>query len=296
MNLHLWEFKNLWKRHGDALEKIKEKNITGSSLKKRIGKQNFILYASTMPVAASSPQLGFITLNGERIAYSVFRSKRRKRTLAFKVERDGSLRILVPYTAKLGSIEKVLEKRAPWIVRERDTRKRGNFIDEFTDGAKFSYLGHTCVLRVTHGGDAGRSCALSPRVLHVHVPEEGLSPKNLREEVRLEILLWIKKRARAKLKKRLDNWAKRLGVAYKKLVITSPQQRWGSCSADNIIRLNWRLMMAPLPILDYVAAHELCHIRHKDHSARFWKFLEQAMPDYGLRRKALRSIERDLII
>jgi predicted metal-dependent hydrolase len=270
------------------------KNI--NPLKKGIGKQSSIPYAGNMPKVAPSAQTGFIILNGERIAYSVFRSKRRKRTISFKVECDMSLRILAPYSVTPRSIEKILHKRASWIAREREMRKTVNSTEVFTDGATFSYLGYPCVLRVTQGKGASRSCLLSPRVLRVHVPEEGLSPENLREEVRLEILLWIKKRARAKLKKRLDLWAKRLGVTYKKFVITNPERRWGSCSADNVIRLNWRLMMASLSTLDYVAAHELCHTRHKNHSKYFWRFLEQAMPDYKMRRKVLRRIERNLMV
>jgi predicted metal-dependent hydrolase len=245
---------------------------------------------------ASIAESGFIILNEERIAYSVFRSKKRKRTIAFKIERDASLRILAPFRASVGSIEEILKKRASWIARERAARKTGDAKKEFTNGSLFPYLGYPCMLRVTQGKEALGSCILSPHVLHVHVPDEELSPETLRQEVRLEILLWIKKRARAKLRKRLDLWAKRLGVSYKKLVIVNPEQRWGSCSADNIIRLNWRLMTVSLPILDYVAAHELCHIRHKNHSPRFWGFLAQAIPDYKMRRKILRRIERNLVI
>jgi predicted metal-dependent hydrolase len=245
---------------------------------------------------SKAPSDGFIILNGEWVHFSVFRSKRRKRTIAFKIERDGNVRVLAPCLATLGGIEKTLEKRASWIMRERAMRKKQGGREEFTDGAVFSYLGYPCVLSVTQGGKAPSSCLLRSRRLRVHVPEEKLSPENLQHEVRLEILLWIKKRARTKLKKRLDFWAERLGVRYKKLVVTNPEQRWGSCSVDNIVRLNWRLMMAPLQILDYVVAHELCHIRHKNHSPRFWGFLAEAMPDYQMRRRALRHVERNLVV
>jgi len=236
---------------------------------------------------------GFITLNGERIDYSVVRSKRRLRTIAFAFGRGADLRVLAPWVASPASIEKILYKRAPWILRERQLRKRDDGKPEYSDGATFSFLGHPCVLKVTQGQGAA-SCRLAPYALHVHVAEENLSPEDLQHEVRLEILLWVKKRARTKLKKRLDFWAKRLGVKYSKFILANPEQRWGSCSPDNTIRLNWRLMMAPLPILDYVAAHELCHVRHKNHSARYWAFLAAAMPDYRERRKVLRGLERHL--
>ena len=244
----------------------------------------------------SAPDTGCLTLNGVVVAFSVFRSKRRKRTIAFKMERDGSLKVLAPFSASLASITKILHKRAPWIARELADRKHALPENDFTDGSVFSYLGHSYTLRVTQGGEAPRSCLLCPRVLRVHVPNgQALSQGTLQQEVRLEILLWIKKRARIKFKKRLDLWAERLGVRYKKLIVTAPERRWGSCSVDNIIRLNWRLMTAPLPILDYVVAHELCHVRHKNHAARFWAFLAQAMPDCQARRKTLRRLECGII-
>jgi predicted metal-dependent hydrolase len=249
-----------------------------------------------MPKTIPNPETGVFNLGGAEIAFSIFRSKKRKRTIAFKVERDAGLHILAPCSASLGGILKILQKSGPKIARECEARKKDHPEKEFTDGSVIPYLGHSCALRVTHGGMAMPSCHLSPHVFHVHVPEEKLSQESLRQEVRLEILLWIKKRARVKFKRRLDLWAERLGVRYKKLIVTDPEHRWGSCSVDNIIRLNWRLMLSPLPILDYVVAHELCHVRHKNHSQRFWGFLSQAMPDYKTRRKYLRAIERRLML
>lgn len=244
----------------------------------------------------SNPESGFVVLEGEQVAFSIFRSRKRKRTIAFKLERDASLRVLTPYSTSLKSVIKVLEKRSAWIVRELAERKKAAPSDAFSDGAVFPYMGHACALRVTQGDAAARSCLLSPRGLRVHVPDESLTREALREEVRLEILLWIKKRARVKFKRRLDFWAERLGVSYKKLIVSGPMRRWGSCSVDNIIRLNWRLMMAPLAVIDYVVAHELSHVRHKNHSPHFWGFLVQEMPDCQARRKVLRNLERGLMI
>lgn len=243
----------------------------------------------------SEPETGFITLGDEQIPFSVFRSRKRRRTIAFRMEHDKSLRVLAPFSARMGTLAKILQNRAPWIRRELG-RKESAPQNGFTDGAAFFYLGYHCTLRVTQGMHAPRSCFLSPRVLHVHVPDKNLSPENLEQEVRLEILLWLKKRARMKLKKRLDLWAARMDVTYRKFVISDPRHRWGSCSADDVIRLNWRLMLAPLPVIDYVVAHELAHVRHKNHSPRFWGFLARYMPDAGARRKKLRSLERGLVL
>jgi predicted metal-dependent hydrolase len=119
-----------------------------------------------------------------------------------------------------------------------------------------------------------------------NLPTDNIS----QEDIRLEILLWLKKRAKAKFQKRVDFWAKRLGVRYQKMVVANAERRWGSCSAENVIRLSWRLIMAPLPILDYVVVHELCHVRHKNHGPQFWGQVEGAVPEYKARRKRLRAI------
>jgi len=241
-------------------------------------------------------ETGIVAIAGEEVAFSVTRSRRRKRTIAFKMEQGEGLKVIAPYSTSLRALTRILQRRAAWIARELSDQKKVFAQSDFTDGSVFSYLGHSYTLRVTQADKGAQSCSLLPRIMHVHVPDLSLSPDNLRQEVRLEILLWLKRRARDKLKKRCDLWAQKLGVDYKKLIIAGPLQRWGSCSVDNVIRLNWRLMLAPLPVIDYVVAHELSHIRHKNHSPQFWGFLGQVMPDYKARRKILRSVERQLVI
>ena len=204
--------------------------------------------------------------------------------------------MLAPLSASLRSLQRIFEKRSSWIKKERALQASNNLRPGFTDGSFFPYLGCRCVLFVSQGMERPRSCALGIKRFHVHVPDTSMSAEGLRDEVRLELLLWIKKRARIKLKKRLDFWAQRLRVDYKRFVLSNPKRRWGSCSCDNVIRLNWRLMLAPLPVVDYVVAHELCHVRHKNHSVRFWSALAEGMPDYKDRRKQLRRIEKALEI
>jgi predicted metal-dependent hydrolase len=244
------------------------------------------------------PDAGFITVNGEPVPFAVVRSKKRKRTIAFRMEQDASLRVLAPASASIGFVTRFLESRAPWVAQRLAERRAVGERATFADGSRFMYLGHACTLRVTQGLSCGDApfCKLLPWRIHVHVPSDKLAGNTLRDEVRLELTLWLRKRARRLLKRRLDLWAARMDLDYKKLIVTDPAQRWGSCSADNIIRLNWRLMLAPLAILDYVVAHELCHVRHKNHSARFWSHLARFMPDSMGRRRALRRIERELVI
>lgn len=81
----------------------------------------------------------------------------------------------------------------------------------------------------------------------------------------------------------------RIGVSYKNLALSNAKGRWGSCSAMGRLRLNWRLVMAPLEVIDYVIVHELAHLKELNHSQRFWAVVETALPSYRREKKWLKE-------
>jgi predicted metal-dependent hydrolase len=94
--------------------------------------------------------------------------------------------------------------------------------------------------------------------------------------------------ARVEATRRLDAAAAALGTGYERLSIRDQRTRWGSCSAEGAIAINWRLLLAPDGILDYVVWHEACHLAVLDHSPRFWALLERHRPGYRDERRWLR--------
>lgn len=100
---------------------------------------------------------------------------------------------------------------------------------------------------------------------------------------------WLIKKAEEYLPKRLMELAQKLGVRYKKVQVKDVKSRWGSCSSKGTISLNWRLIMAPSEVIDYVLIHELAHIVHPNHSKYFWKYVATFCPDYKLHRSWLRK-------
>ena len=96
--------------------------------------------------------------------------------------------------------------------------------------------------------------------------------------------------ARNVFTERLNHFAPRLGVQWTRLSLSNADTRWGSASADGRIRLNWRLIHLSLDMVDYVVVHELSHLRHMDHSPRFWDVVASVMPDHRERRQALRQV------
>ena len=247
-------------------------------------------------------EVGEIQLGDRRITVTVARSRRRRRSIAFVMESPSTLKITAPIRASLLSIQSVIHKQTGWIRRRLAEFQRLATVqpltmaNDYKDGSPVTYLGRAYTLSIMHNQAIPQGCRLLPHRLLVNLHAENLAPKDLKAEVRLEIMLWLKKRAKDKFHKRMDFWAARLGVGYRKLVIANAERRWGSCNVQNAIRLNWRLVLAPLPILDYVVVHELCHVLNKNHGPRFWGQVGSVMPDYKARRKHLRSIGCGLVL
>lgn len=98
-----------------------------------------------------------------------------------------------------------------------------------------------------------------------------------------------KEAARRYIPQRVAYFAERMGVSYGKITIREQKTRWGSCSSAGNLNFNWKLMLMPREVLDYVVVHELAHRREMNHSARFWAIVEEVLPDYRERRAALRE-------
>lgn len=96
------------------------------------------------------------------------------------------------------------------------------------------------------------------------------------------------------LTERTAYWAERMGVTYGRITIREQVTRWGSCSSRGNLNYNWKLVLVPEELLDYVVVHELAHRREMNHSKRFWEIVEKEMPDYRQRRKALKGYENQI--
>lgn len=127
---------------------------------------------------------------------------------------------------------------------------------------------------------------LGTRAIELFVP-----PAWLAQPTRLQRLLRdaLKHAALEDARAILDQEAQRLGVSYTGPRIADQKTLWGSCTAQGLISLSWRLVMAPPEVLRYVAVHELCHVRHHDHGERFWKLVARQMPDFETHRRWLRE-------
>lgn len=245
----------------------------------------------THPRANRRAQLG-----AAQVAYELRRSARR--TIGFSVGQDG-LTVSAPRWVPFSEIEIALKEKSNWIVRklaqaqERLQRLEQNRI-VWRDGATLPYLGQpmTVVLSARYGLGRGATAMLqgdpadppSGDALRLRV---ALAPGAGAPQIGGAVQAWLTRQARRLFQQRLDQFAPRLGVEWRRLVLSSASTRWGSANANGSIRLNWRLIHFHLAAIDYVVVHELSHLRVMDHSPRFWALVESVLPDYAARKALL---------
>lgn len=121
----------------------------------------------------------------------------------------------------------------------------------------------------------------------IHVPgDAGSAPRRLRQ--------WLVDEAKRDLDARVAYHARRLGVQPKRIAVRDQASRWGSCSTTRVLSFSWRLLLAPPPILDYVAAHEVAHLAEMNHGPRFWALVKKTLPDYDISKRWLQVYGLDL--
>jgi restriction system protein len=109
-------------------------------------------------------------------------------------------------------------------------------------------------------------------------------------EVRASLVRWFTDRASQRLPERVERWRRKAGVPAPAVVVKDQRKRWGSCDRRGVVRFNWRIIQAPMRLVDYVVAHELCHLAHKDHDRAYWSLLGRVLPDYDDRRRQLAAL------
>ena len=203
----------------------------------------------------------------------------KRRTIALIIERDGSLTVRAPKRATLLDIKKFIHEKSGWIVR---TRERLRPIIEtpkkqFSEGEKFLFLGSEYELKL-----------VTPQRPALKFEDQFSLRHTAQKNAEMFFTRWYKEQALSVFSERVHSYANLHGFQPKKVKVTSAKTRWGSCSSNGNLNFTWRLVMAPLEVIDYVVIHELAHLRVKNHSSKFWKLVESIDKEYKVKRKWLR--------
>ncbi|CUH40484.1 hypothetical protein JSE7799_03217 [Jannaschia seosinensis] len=200
------------------------------------------------------------------------RRSARARRLSLRVGRsDGRVTLSLPVGASLVDAQAFVAEQAGWIARHVAAAPPPRVVRV---GATLPVLGREIPVIV----GPGRSARLNGTSIAV-ADDDRAGP---RVKALLQTL------ARTHLAEAVDRHSAALGIAPTRMTLRDTRSRWGSCSSRRELMFSWRLVMAPAEVLDYVAAHEVAHLRHMDHSPRFWAQVAALMPDYAPRRDWLR--------
>jgi hypothetical protein len=235
---------------------------------------------------------GVASAGGRAFAYRLHRVPQRKH-VHLLVDEDGTLQVRVPYRYPQAALAGLIRENAAWIGRAlaaASERKRNR--PNLETGTVLPFGDERLRLEV----HPVQEDLFGPRVfqagwvrrwratLEVHPSGEET------EDVRGLLEGWYRGEAKRHLPRRLRDWGRRLALLPRSVTIRGQKSRWGSCSQRGGISLNWRLMLLPEELTDYVLVHELCHLRHLDHSERFWALVRTWVPDYRAKEARLKAV------
>lgn len=218
----------------------------------------------------------------EDLPYRIRRSDRARR-VRVRVDAQGAVEVVLPRRSPASAAPAAIDELRPWIERRLHAARvlRATLAER---GAMLPYLGDQLMLTPQDGRT------------RAHRSQDALLVPADAERAAQAIERWYRRAAAKEIGPRLDAAAAALGATYTTLSIRGQRTRWGSCSSTGAMSFNWRLLLAPAPVLDYVVWHEACHLRVMDHSPRFWALVASHCPGYDEQRRWLRRHGATLVL
>ena len=212
---------------------------------------------------------------------------RKRKTLSIEVEAPSKITVISPEGKSEVEILETVKGKSKWIVqklfeiREMEYRK---YNKEYVNGESFIYMGRNYSLQITVDEV-------------IRIPEAKLLSGKFAvsvkskdsEQIRLALENWYKDKAKEKITERVNYYQNHFDCKPKRIVIKNQQKRWASCGKNHELLFNWKSVMAPSPVLDYIVVHEMCHMVHMNHSAEFWALVKRILPDYESRKEWLKN-------
>lgn len=225
-----------------------------------------------------------VTLHSRVVSYALKRSPRAK-YVRLEIDEEG-LTVVVPRRFDTVSLDEILQRRASWILRELEKLSRRTGAEKSSSlrsGDSVPYLGRELRLRIIQGGQNHACIQMNGDELLITRP---VSPQN---GANLILEMWFRRQAAGFLRHRVMLIASKLGVRHGRITIRGQKTRWASCSPRGNLSFNWRLMMAPEAVVDYVIIHELTHLREMNHTERFWRLVAERCPTWKENRAWLKN-------
>jgi len=232
------------------------------------------------PTAQDSPLLW-----KHGIAVHFVRQPRARRYL-LRLEPDGTARLVIPRRGSRSEGLRFLERSEAWLLQQRARwQNRMQARQPWTDGRTFLFRGEEVVLKV----ETTAECVT------LGFADQSMTLPHPQADYHVAVLDHLRHLARLELPSRARELARHHGISIQWVTVRAQKTRWGSCSSRGTISLNWRLVQAPPPVVDYLIIHELMHRRQMNHSARYWKLVANAFPDYRPAEQWLKKHRLELL-
>ena len=202
----------------------------------------------------------------------------RSKSASIEVE-DDTVKVTVPKQLSDARITNLIRNRTTWIrqklkIQTEIIRPKSK---EYVSGETFTYLGRNYRLKCV--SDSVEDAKLKNGYLTVNV-EKGVSGSDFERSVKTSLEKWYQGHALSKLEEKTKRYASIIGVTPKSVDLKDYKARWGSCSSSGDVTYNWRIIIAPHHIVDYIVVHELCHLLEHNHGPKYWKHVEHVIPNY----------------
>ena len=212
------------------------------------------------------------TIVHQNLSVQVVRTKRIK-TASIQI-RDGLVKAVVPDQISDFKVETLIKKRMPWIRKKLQDESKiiSPSKKEYVSGECLTYLGKNYRLKVI----ANSKSSIKLISGYIVASTSKKSPNNIKEL----LTQWYIDHAIERLKEKTDRYANIIGVSPSTVSVRDYKSKWGSCSSDGKISYNWRIIMSPHRVVDYIVIHELCHMLEHNHSKEFWRHVSNNCKDF----------------
>ncbi len=236
-----------------------------------------------------------IKYGDEALEYEL--KRKNKKNLSITVKPDATVTVSAPTKVSLEAIEKVLYKKLRWIWGKVE-KARSNMVavreKEYISGESFLYLGKNYKLKIIkHGDSKSISVKLHRGTLEITVPTDR---EVNQKDIKTVIEKWYREQAVKKIQERVKIYESKTKLTANLVRIKELKTSWGICTSRGNITYNWRIVMAPLSVLDYVVIHEICHLKHHNHSKDFWSLVGVYMTDYRTKKEWLKVNGKSLMV
>lgn len=234
--------------------------------------------------------MDYLEIGNTKVQYELVTSDRKK-TIELVIDFNKGFTVKAPKGMTKEEIIKNLHRKEKWIINNLDKMSdilKNETNKEFVSGEKFLLRGRRYALKVTKSKKDLPSLDFNKSKFLAVVPSQ-LKEEQYATILRPLFVQFYKRKAEKIINERMKKYIKYFKTEPKQIVVTELKNKWGSCSKNNQIRYNWRIVLAKTSIIDYMVVHELCHMVQKNHSDKYWKEVKRILPDYEKSKSWLRE-------